>query len=173
MSKQVLNVELREQSGKGISRRLRVAGRIPAIVYGKGMESVTVSVATRELSEAIAGEGGRNHILTLKGAGALDGQAVIVADLLQDGAQGLRAVHTDQGLVIQNALGRNRHKQGQADLCAHRDRAQRKDRGHAEHAQHPQKWPQHWRQPSHQLGFGDRDHTQETREGIDSRVRRM
>jgi large subunit ribosomal protein L25 len=88
MSKQILNVELREQTGKGISRRLRVAGRIPAVVYGKGMESVCVSVATRELSEAIAGEGGRNHILTLKGAGVLDGQTVIVADLLKDFIKG-------------------------------------------------------------------------------------
>jgi len=88
MSKQVLNVELREKSGKGISRRLRVAGRVPAVVYGKGMESVTVSVGTRELSEAIAGEGGRNHILTLKCAGELDGASVIVADLLQDCLKG-------------------------------------------------------------------------------------
>ena len=98
MSKQILNVELREQSGKGISRRLRVAGRIPAIVYGKGMESVTVSVGTRELSEAIAGEGGRNHILTLKGAAALDGKSVIVADLLQDCLKGTPR-HVDLHLI--------------------------------------------------------------------------
>ena len=88
MSKQILNVELREQTGKGICRRLRVAGRIPAIVYGKGMESVSVSLATRELSEAIAGEGGRNHILTLKGAGVLDGENVIVADMFIDCLKG-------------------------------------------------------------------------------------
>ena len=87
MSKQVLKVELREQTGKGICRRLRAAGRIPAVVYGKGMESVAVSVALREFSEAIAGEGGRNHILTLNG-GALDGQTVIVADLLRDSLKG-------------------------------------------------------------------------------------
>jgi len=88
MSKQILNVELREQTGKGISRRLRVAGRIPAIVYGKGMESVTISVATKDLSEAISGEGGRNHILTLKGAAGLDGFSVIVAGLLKDPLKG-------------------------------------------------------------------------------------
>ena len=88
MSEQVLNVELREQTGKGISRRLRVAGRIPAIVYGKGIESVTVSVAVRELSELIAGEGGKNHILTLKGGGDLDGKTVIVADLLREPLKG-------------------------------------------------------------------------------------
>jgi len=88
MSKQVLNVELREKTGKGICRRLRVAGRVPAVVYGKGMTPVAVSVAQRELSEAIAGEGGRNHILTLNCEGELNGQNVIVADLLRDSLKG-------------------------------------------------------------------------------------
>lgn len=88
MSKQVLKVELREQTGKGICRRLRSAGRIPAVVYGKGMTPVAVSLGQRELSEAIAGEGGRNHILTLDCAGELNGQSVIVADLLRDSLRG-------------------------------------------------------------------------------------
>ena len=88
MSKQVLNVELREKTGKGICRRLRAAGRVPAVVYGKGMTPVAVSLGQRELSEAIAGEGGRNHILTLECAGELNGQSVIVADLLRDSLRG-------------------------------------------------------------------------------------
>ena len=88
MSEQILNVELREKTGKGICRRLRVAGRIPAVVYGKGMESVAVSVGQKDLSAAIAGEGGRNHILTLNCEGALNGQSVIVADLLRDSLKG-------------------------------------------------------------------------------------
>lgn len=84
MSKQVLNVELREKTGKGICRRLRAAGRVPAVVYGKGFEPVCISLTQKELSEAIAGEGGRNHILTLQGAPELEGATVIVADLLRD-----------------------------------------------------------------------------------------
>lgn len=88
MSKQVLKAELREETGKGICRRLRSAGRIPAVVYGKGMTPVAVSLGQRELSEAIAGEGGRNHILTLECAGELNGQSVIVADLLRDSLRG-------------------------------------------------------------------------------------
>ncbi|MBC8018521.1 MAG: 50S ribosomal protein L25 [Verrucomicrobia bacterium] len=88
MSEQILNVELREKTGKGICRQLRIAGRIPAVVYGKGMESVAVSVGQRDLSEAIAGEGGRNHILTLNCEGPLNGQTVIVADLLRDSLKG-------------------------------------------------------------------------------------
>ncbi|ACH39771.1 ribosomal protein L25 [Citrifermentans bemidjiense Bem] len=84
MSKQVLKAELREQTGKGICRRLRAAGRVPAVVYGKGIAPVSISLGQKELSEAIAGEGGRNHILTLECAGELNGASVIVADLLRD-----------------------------------------------------------------------------------------
>lgn len=88
MEERVLNVELRTKTGKGISRQLRRNNSIPGIVYGKGMESVPVSIGTKELSTAIAGEGGRNHLLTLKGGGSLDGQMVIVAELLQDCLKG-------------------------------------------------------------------------------------
>lgn len=84
MSKQVLKAELREKTGKGICRRLRAAGRVPAVVYGKGIAPVSISLGQKELSEAIAGEGGRNHILTLECAGELNGANVIVADLLRD-----------------------------------------------------------------------------------------
>ncbi|ACM19925.1 ribosomal protein L25 [Geotalea daltonii FRC-32] len=94
MDQRILNVELRSKTGKGISRQLRRSESIPGVVYGKGIESVSVSLKTKELSNAIAGEGGRNHILTLKGGGSLDGQMVIVADLLQDSLKGL-PLHVD------------------------------------------------------------------------------
>ncbi|MBU5612763.1 50S ribosomal protein L25 [Geomonas azotofigens] len=94
MSKQVLNVELREKTGKGICRRLRAAGRVPAVVYGKGIEPICISLALKDLTEAIAGEGGRNHILTLQGVPALEGANVIVADLLRDSLKN-HARHVD------------------------------------------------------------------------------
>ena len=88
MEQLVLNVELREQTGKGVCRRLRASGRIPGVVYGKGMEAVPVTVNPKELAAAIAGEGGQNHLLTLKGGGSLDGNVTIVADLLVDPLKG-------------------------------------------------------------------------------------
>lgn len=94
MERRELTVELRSKTGKGISRRLRAQGLIPGIVYGKGMEAVPVSVNPRELSEAIAGEGGHNNLLTLKGGEGLSGNVVIVADLLRDPLKG-RTMHVD------------------------------------------------------------------------------
>jgi large subunit ribosomal protein L25 len=88
MDQKVLNIELRSETGKGISRQLRRNAQIPAVVYGKGMEPVAVTVNPKELSAALAGEGGHNNLITLKGGGSLDGNVVIVADLLQNPLRG-------------------------------------------------------------------------------------
>jgi large subunit ribosomal protein L25 len=88
MEQLILNVELREGTGKGICRRLRAKGLIPGIIYGKGMESVPVTVNPKELSAAIAGEGGQNRLITLKGGGSLDGNVTIISDLLKDPLKG-------------------------------------------------------------------------------------
>lgn len=81
MEQRILTIEARDSLGKNACRRLRENAKIPAVVYGKGMESVAVTVDRKELESAIAGEGGINHLITLKGAGPLDGNVVIVADL--------------------------------------------------------------------------------------------
>ncbi len=94
MERRELTVELRTKTGKGISRQLRREGLIPGIVYGKGMEPVAVSVNGKELSEAIAGEGGLNNLLTLKGGGGLSGNVVIVAELPKNPLKG-NAIHVD------------------------------------------------------------------------------
>ena len=88
MEQLILNVELRDRTGKGICRRLRAKGLIPGVVYGKGMESVPVTVNPKELSAAIAGEGGQNRLITIKGGGTLDGNVTIISDLLKDPLKG-------------------------------------------------------------------------------------
>jgi large subunit ribosomal protein L25 len=94
MEQVVMNIEIRKETGKGISRRLRKNGMVPAVVYGKGMEAVPAVVNHKDLATAIAGEGGRNRILTLKGDKALDGKLVIVSDLLRDCLKGT-LLHVD------------------------------------------------------------------------------
>jgi len=81
METKTLNVELRSKTGKGISRQLRLAGRLPGVVYGKGMEPTPVSIDSRELVKAISGDGAINSLITLNGGEALNGAVVIVADL--------------------------------------------------------------------------------------------
>ena len=40
MKKEKLSVEIRETKGKGSSRKIRAVQSIPAIIYGKSIESV-------------------------------------------------------------------------------------------------------------------------------------
>ena len=44
MAEQKLVAEPREGTGKGVARKLRAAGRVPAVMYGHGTESTALSV---------------------------------------------------------------------------------------------------------------------------------
>lgn len=94
MEQRELSVELRSRTGKGGSRQLRSQGLIPGVVYGKGMDAVPVTLNPKELSAVLAGEGGFNNLLTLKGGGSLNDNVVIVADLLRDPLKG-NPLHVD------------------------------------------------------------------------------
>ncbi len=65
-----LSAEVGRQTGSAASRRLRAADRIPGVLYGHGMEPLSLSVARRDLRVAISGPAGQNTILSL----AVDGK---------------------------------------------------------------------------------------------------
>jgi large subunit ribosomal protein L25 len=94
MQQTQMKIEVRTSTGKGISRKLRAAGRIPGVVYGRGMEPIPVSLEPKALAAAIAGEGGMNNLITLQGGGSLDQTVVIVADMQIDPLRG-SAEHVD------------------------------------------------------------------------------
>jgi len=80
MAQEVLNIEIREKTGKGAARQLRAAGKIPAVVYGKGFEPTSVVVDPKELETVISGDAGMNTLITLKGNDALDGRVVVLKE---------------------------------------------------------------------------------------------
>ncbi|MHB1987723.1 MAG: 50S ribosomal protein L25 [Acidimicrobiales bacterium] len=53
------------QHGSSASRRLRHDGRIPAVVYGHGIDPIPVSVDARDLRVALNGEAGSRALLEL------------------------------------------------------------------------------------------------------------
>jgi len=60
-----LSAETGRATGSAASRRLRAADRIPAVLYGHGMEPISLSVARRDLRVALSGPAGQNTILSL------------------------------------------------------------------------------------------------------------
>jgi len=65
MEARLLQVERREQKGKGTAHKLRASGRIPAVCYGRGSEPVPLSLAPEALSEALDKTLGTNTPLRL------------------------------------------------------------------------------------------------------------
>ena len=61
-----LKAEVREHKGSADSRRLRADGNIPAVVYGLGMEPLSVLVNARDFTNAMKTEAGSNIILNLE-----------------------------------------------------------------------------------------------------------
>jgi large subunit ribosomal protein L25 len=61
-----LNAEPRSDKGKGASRRLRHAGKVPAIMYGGGKDPESLAVSQNELLRNLEHEAFYSHILTIK-----------------------------------------------------------------------------------------------------------
>ncbi|EKD74001.1 MAG: 50S ribosomal protein L25 [uncultured bacterium] len=61
-----LEAHVREDIGKGASRRLRHADKVPAIVYGAGEQAVSLTLDHSKTLHALSHEAFYSHILTLK-----------------------------------------------------------------------------------------------------------
>lgn len=61
-----LEATLREATTKNAARRVRVAGQVPAVVYGAGKASQTVSVDPRLVQKILYSQTGHNTIVDLK-----------------------------------------------------------------------------------------------------------
>lgn len=84
MAQSELQVTARETVGKGAARSLRRQGLVPAVVYGKGIESCNITIDPKALKAALATESGLNTLITLKGKGAFDGQTVLLKETQSD-----------------------------------------------------------------------------------------
>lgn len=61
-----VEAEARETFGKNAARRLRHAGRIPAVVYGGGGPSISLTVDPKSIVRILRSEAGHNAIFTLQ-----------------------------------------------------------------------------------------------------------
>lgn len=77
-----VHAELRESFGKGFARRLRAAGKIPAVIYGHGTEPVHVALPGHQVSLIIRRA---NALIELDIEGK--SQLVLVKDVQRDPVQ--------------------------------------------------------------------------------------
>jgi large subunit ribosomal protein L25 len=70
MSTVSLVATTRTESGSANARRLRADGHIPGVIYGQGMQPISVVVERRELRIALSGPAGINTVLSLQVGGA-------------------------------------------------------------------------------------------------------
>jgi large subunit ribosomal protein L25 len=93
MAQIVIEAERRAPGGKNVNRRLRVAGKIPAVLYGRGKDPVPLSVTPISVKDVLFSESGRNSIITISVDGGEKSNAM-VKDYQLDPVKG-SLIHTD------------------------------------------------------------------------------
>lgn len=97
MAENALAAEARTETGKGVARKLRAAGRIPAVMYGRGTPSKVLSLDPEALLELLHQSGaGRNTLINLEVDGG--SHTVLLKELQRDPVTGA-SVHADFFLV--------------------------------------------------------------------------
>jgi len=66
MSTNKITAEVRESTGKGVARKLRAAGRIPAVLYGQGHDGVSLTLDSYELNQLLSTAGAKTSVLELE-----------------------------------------------------------------------------------------------------------
>ena len=65
MEEVALAAEAGRKTGSAAARRLRAAGKVPAVLYGHGIDPLALAVDGRELRHALGQEAGLNALLSL------------------------------------------------------------------------------------------------------------
>ena len=82
----------RDALGTNASRRLRRTGRVPAVLYGGGMEATPISIEEHRIKKQIENEAFAAHILTVKIDG-VESQAVLKSVHREPATE--RVIHMD------------------------------------------------------------------------------
>ncbi|HEY2902519.1 MAG TPA: 50S ribosomal protein L25 [Polyangia bacterium] len=91
-----VSVELRGQSGKGGSRKVRAGGKVPGVLYGHKSEPLSVSFDEKTLVQSLDKEKRRNTVfaLTVSGSGKSEEVTAMIRDAQIDPLS-RRLIHVD------------------------------------------------------------------------------
>ena len=79
ISQEIVNAVPREgKFNKNAARRVRAAGKIPAVLYGAGHEAIAIEVDPKQISRILYSESGHNTIFDVEVGGKSEAKAMIV-----------------------------------------------------------------------------------------------
>ena len=86
MAKSKLKAKRRSTLGKASTNALRKEGNIPAVIYGKGKETVAVELNSKEVKNAFATDAGRNTLIDIEieGGKKKESKLSILRDIQMD-----------------------------------------------------------------------------------------
>lgn len=95
MEQVLIKADTRNGKGKGIARKLRREGRIPAVLYGRSVEPVSITVSSRDWDN-ISRHMKKNVILDMEisGGQGVENRPVMVKEVRKD-ALGTNVLHID------------------------------------------------------------------------------
>ncbi len=93
MAQIVVQTESRTPGGKNVNRRLRAAGKIPAVLYGQGTEPLPLAVKPEVVKDILYSDSGRNTIFAVSVDGGAQRNAM-VKDYQLDPVRG-SLIHAD------------------------------------------------------------------------------
>lgn len=95
MAEVTLEVQDRNDAGKGVARKLRASGQVPAVVYGGHRDPAKISVDRKAISELIKkSEHGMRSIFLLKMAGTDQQRHAMIKDI-QINPLSRKMIHVD------------------------------------------------------------------------------
>jgi large subunit ribosomal protein L25 len=90
-----LTSAVRSATGKGVARKLRAAGKVPGVFYGRGNPAIPLELGAKDLDTVLTGADGGNVIVDLKVDGAEEAdRKAIFREVQRDPVRGL-VVHVD------------------------------------------------------------------------------
>jgi len=95
MEQVLIKADRRSATGKGVARKARAVGKIPAVLYGGGVDPVSITISSKDWDK-ITRHMKRNVILDMEihGGASIENRPVMVKEVQRDGL-GTEIMHID------------------------------------------------------------------------------
>ena len=94
MKEVTIEVISRRDSGKGVARKMRAAGKIPGVVYGKGEDSLAIEMDHAHFHAVMRKNAGENPLINLIIDGKGSDKMALIRDMQRDPIDG-ELIHID------------------------------------------------------------------------------